>query len=183
MKTKTTLLGAALLLFSQFASADPINENCSDCPLAVPPSGTAGTTVSTLEVTTAGTIDSLDVFLDLSHTFTGDLDIFLTGGGLTDVLIVDSQGGSSNDFLGTVNTGLVGSAGTFFGTGNISSFVGAELAGTWILTVVDNFGGDLGILNEWGLRGEYTPVPEPGTLALLGIGLLGMGAARRRKKA
>ena len=30
---------------------------------------------------------------------------------------------------------------------------------------------------------EATSVPEPGTLALLGIGLLGMGAARRRKKA
>lgn len=30
--------------------------------------------------------------------------------------------------------------------------------------------------------GEVTSVPEPGTLALFGIGLLGIGAARRRKK-
>ena len=33
------------------------------------------------------------------------------------------------------------------------------------------------------VNGTLTTVPEPGTLALLCIGLLGMGAARRRKKA
>lgn len=40
-----------------------------------------------------------------------------------------------------------------------------------------------GMSNNYTVTFDVTSVPEPGTLALLGIGLLGMGAARRRKKA
>ncbi len=44
---------------------------------------------------------------------------------------------------------------------------------------------DCGEFNRWGidLYGHQVSVPEPGTLALLGIGLLGMGLSRRRKTA
>ncbi len=50
------------------------------------------------------------------------------------------------------------------------------LAGLWYINVHTpfNFGGEI--------RGQVRVVPEPGTLALLGIGLFGMVLARRRKQ-
>jgi hypothetical protein len=45
------------------------------------------------------------------------------------------------------------------------------------------FGTHPGTGNIVGAAIELRAVPEPGTLAMIGIGLLGMGAARRRRKA
>lgn len=78
------------------------------------------------------------------------------------------------------------------------AFAGQSVYGDWTLTVLDKeMNGDAGWFVSWTLRvndpqdfvgsavdpdaGQNT-VPEPGTLALLGLALAGMGAARRRRR-
>jgi hypothetical protein len=76
-----------------------------------------------------------------------------------------------------------GTGGTTGGNNTILSdfsvFNGVALDGTWYITASDHAGGDTGAVASWNFEG--TAVPEPATLAAIGLGLAAIAARRRRK--
>ena len=101
------------------------------------------------------------------------------------------------DLVGTTNGG-VPEDGTFQPVGSLASFIGDTAAGDWNLVVIDGFDQDPTWLTSWSIaittldpepepepeiEHEPTAVSEPGTLAILGLGLAGLSLVRRRKNA
>ena len=115
----------------------------------LPVSETLPPTVSTANVFVPGFVSDVDVAMDLSHTFIGDLRLDLTSPNSTTVRLHNSSGGGANNIVTTYDDD--GAPGTTLPFQSLTAFDGATALGIWTLSIDDTLGGDSGALNEWNL--------------------------------
>ena len=158
----------------------PIFGSATDAPgAAIPDNNPAGVS-ATIDITDDFDITDLNVDLDITHSWIGDLVVTLTApDGTTAAAIIDRPGvpatglgcnNTVNDILVTMDDEATDAIegpclteynGTFIPTEALSVFDGVSTLGTWTLTIVDNAGGDTGTLNNWTLNYEYIAVSNP----------------------
>lgn len=188
---KLTLIGLGVLcLFLIHPSAWSFVYTATDTPLGI---WDYNTTTSTINVTDNESITDLNVFVNLTHTFMADLDIYLIHGATT-IQLFDQYGGGGDNLTNVLfddeASSYIYSVGAPFGpglfkpgVGLLSSFDGMDIFGNWTLSIYDNYGIDSGTLYTFRIEGNAVPsvIPEPATILLLSSGLLGLGGLRFRK--
>jgi subtilisin-like proprotein convertase family protein len=108
----------------------------TNVPLAIPDNNATGIT-SVNSVVGSGTVASLSLSLNITHTFRGDLVVTLVSPGGTSFIVSNRAGGSADNII------IANQA--------ITNFNGQTAAGTWSLKVQDLAGVDVGTLNSWSL--------------------------------
>lgn len=148
------------------------HEFVNEQPIPIDP-GPPTTIESHLEVANlnGATVEEVEVSIDISHTWTADLVVKLRDPAGTEVVLVEREGSSRDDFQNTIfkadaATSIVGARAPFRGTfrpeGNLTEFKEAKAEGTWTLVVEDRARRDGGALNRWtlGLSTSNTPQSE-----------------------
>ncbi len=117
-----------------------------------------------------GTLNSIEVFLAVEHTWVGDLIISLQAPNSSTRNIVVNNGSSAENimsFFGDNFTYLPSSSSYLPPWGferpmvPFNQFGGTAMNGTWTIKCVDNAGTDIGVLQGWGIRFNNLVGNEP----------------------
>ena len=108
---------------------------------AIPDFPAAGIERSLTAPAAAGfAIGSVEVSVDITHTYIGDLRVSLVSPAATEVVLHDGTGGSTHDLARTYTAATAP---------GLAALVGKAAAGTWRLRIVDRAAQDAGKLNSW----------------------------------
>jgi hypothetical protein len=185
MKKFKAIIAGLVLSISGFVNAGVMTYN-----------GPTGTSVDTnpsslfeIVITDDYLIQDLNVQIELSDSgtlFWTDLDLSLSNGFTTVIMALSQNNDSSGIFdvifddeaLTSLPT-TSNAVGSFQSFQNLSAFDGQSTAGTWTLSILDDYIPDEN--NELVSYSIITAVPEPSSLAIFALGVMGL-AARRFKK-
>ncbi|MDO9171959.1 MAG: C25 family cysteine peptidase, partial [bacterium] len=106
------------------------------------------TSVMPLSMGAGVTVTSVEVFVDITHTYQGDLTVDLRSPAGTTVRLHNQTGSGTDNIYGWYPD-------TLTPAGDLGLFAGQVLDGNWTLTVADMAGGDIGTLDEWCLKIVY----------------------------
>jgi uncharacterized repeat protein (TIGR01451 family) len=118
-------------------------------------------TTSTLDYPLAIDLNEVNVFVDISHTYQGDLTVRVESPAGTQVLLHNRTGGSAHDILTWYDTETQPAE-------SLDAFIGENAYGTWKLIVEDHAGSDQGTLNAWALEICGEALAQEASLRLLG---------------
>ena len=126
----------------------------TDTPIAIADNSSFA---SYLNVPDDVTIGDLNVKVDISHTYIGDLIVELESPSGTVIRLHDRTGGSTDNLITTYDDATNAPD----GPGLLADVNGESAMGTWILSGSDNAGGDVGTLNSWTLLVGAAALPPP----------------------
>jgi subtilisin-like proprotein convertase family protein len=141
-------------------------EQCRQPNLTIPDNAPAGVSDPMRIAADAEAISSVEVYINITHTYIGDLIVKLTSPAGTVVTLHNRTGSSSDNIIGWYPTQLTPAQ-------SLDAFIGQDPDGVWVLNVSDVASSDVGVLNQWCLRITYSrPVADveggskPSVLAL-----------------
>ncbi|WP_419661814.1 peptidase S8/S53 domain protein [Desulfosarcina variabilis str. Montpellier] len=97
----------------------------------------------TLAVSESGQVQDLEVSVDITHTYIGDLTVTLVSPADTPVVLHNRTGGSQDNLVRSYR---------FADTPALQALRGQSVLGAWKLQVADLAGVDKGKLNGWGMK-------------------------------
>jgi len=135
-------------------------KNAIDVPLNIPDNNATGVS-SKIFITNNKIIRDVNITVNITHPWIGDLDLMLISPTGTSVLLVASRYDEGMNYTNTkfddsapisIITGTAPYTGTFMPQGDLSTFNDQYSYGNWTLKAIDSGPEDLGTIDSWSLE-------------------------------